>query len=166
MKLTRILMICALPLLLGATCAAWPAASAQAPAQGNMFYVRYRGGTVAAKVKSGDWGNLLTLYPGEIHLHFKDGQVFTVSPKSVTALSYGREATRRLKTYAGVAVVIPFVLFRVGPKETKHFIGIEYTDGEGKSGALLLQARGEDYRAVLTTLEGITGRKAEVREKK
>lgn len=147
-------------------CAAALAAPLPALAQGNMFYVRYRGGSAAAKVKPDDWGNLLTVNPGELHLRFKDGQVITVAPKSVTGLSYDREAVRRVKARAGVALVVPFVLFRIAPKEKRHFIGIEYSEGEGRSAALLLQSREEDFRALLAALEGVTGLKAEVKEKK
>src|SRR5687768_14128088 len=100
-------------------------------AQGSQYRVRYKGGTLATTVKDDDWNNLLTITFDEIRLQLKDGQKVVIDTKRVTNLSHGEEASRRVKTYAGVAVIVPFVMFRLSPKERKHFVGIEYTDAEG-----------------------------------
>ena len=134
-------------------------------AQGNQYTVRYQGGTLATKVKPSDWGNTLTVNADEIHLVLKDGQKLIVDPHKVVALSYGQEATRRVKTYAGVALVIPFFLIRISPKEKKHFIGIEYRAEGGKNAALLLQAKNDQYRALLASLKAITGQEVQMEEK-
>jgi len=44
-------------------------------------------------------------------------------------------------------------------KSKKHYIGITWDDG-GKKGGVALQADKDEYRGILTALEGVTGRKA------
>jgi hypothetical protein len=134
-------------------------------AQGNEFKVRYAGGTLQTKIKPDDWGNKLTLTSDVIALELKDGQKLNIDPKQVNALSYGKEATRRTKTYIGLAFISPLFLFGLLKKNKKHFIGIEYTDTEGKKLAVLLQAKNDQYRAVLTALKGITGKDVDTEEK-
>src|ERR1035441_6101926 len=68
-------------------------------AQGNSFTkVRYNGGSVASKVNAKDWGNKLTVTPEAIVLVLKDKQRVEIPSKSVTSLSYGQEAHRRVGT--------------------------------------------------------------------
>ena len=44
-------------------------------------------------------------------------------------------------------------------KSKKHFIGLTWANGDQKGG-LAIQADKDDYRGLLTGLEGITGKKA------
>ena len=134
-------------------------------AQGNQFQARYNGGTLETKVKPDDWGNTLTVTADNIELKLKDGQVLNIDPKKVNALSYGKEASRRVKTYIGLAFISPLFLFGLLKKNKKHFVGIEYTGEDGKSAALLLQAKNDKYRAVLTALKGVTGKEVVTEEK-
>lgn len=134
-------------------------------AQGNAFKVRYNGGTLTTKVKPDDWNNQLTVTADKIEIKLKDGQTLDISPQKVTALSYGQEASRRTKTYVGLAFVSPIFLFGLLKKNKKHFVGIEYTDDTGKPVALLLQAKNDQYRAVLTALKGVTGKEVETEAK-
>ena len=134
-------------------------------AQGNQFKVRYNGGTLATKVKPDDWGNIITITAEKIELKLKDGQTLNIDPKKVNALSYGKEASRRTKTYVALAFISPLFLFGLLKKNKKHFVGIEYVDTDGKNVALLLQAKNDEYRAVLTALKGVTGKDVETEEK-
>jgi hypothetical protein len=134
-------------------------------AQGNQFKIRYNGGSLETKVKPDDWGNTLTVTADKIEVKLKDGQTLLIDPQKVTALSYGQEASRRVKTYVGLAFISPIFLFGLFKKNKKHFVGIEYVDAEGKNVALLLQAKNDQYRAVLTALKGITGKEVVTEEK-
>ena len=139
----------------------------RAPVQeGNQYQVRYRGGTVAAKVKPTDWSNTLTVNPDVIQLQLKDGQNLMIDPKKVSAVSYGEEATRRVKTYAGTALIIPFFAVRLNGKRHRHFVGIEYTTDDGKGAALLLESKSDQYQALLASLKAVTGKEARIEEKK
>ena len=44
-------------------------------------------------------------------------------------------------------------------KSKKHFVGLTWANGDQKGG-LAMQCDKDDYRGVLTGLEGITGKKA------
>jgi len=82
-------------------------------AQGNTFTkVRYNGGSVASKVDPKDWDNKLTVTADSITLETKDNVKVDIPPKSVTALSYGQEAHRRVGTMVALAILIaPVALF-------------------------------------------------------
>lgn len=136
-----------------------------AAAQGNQFKVRYNGGTLTTKTKPDEWGNSITVTADTIELKLKDGQTLVIDPKKVNALSYGQEASRRVKTYVGLAFISPLFLFGLFKKNRKHFVGIEYVGEDGKSAALLLQAKNDHYRALLTALKGVTGKEVEIEEK-
>ncbi len=127
--------------------------------QGNTFKkIRYQGGSVASTVKPDDWDNTLTVTGEEIALKFKDGKEQKIDPKQVTGLSYGQEAHRRVGTMIVLAVLLtPLALFGLMHKTRKHFIGIEWQEGDGKKGGVLLQADKDNYRGVLMALRGATG---------
>ena len=127
--------------------------------EGNSWNkLRYSGGTVAAKVNPFDWNTTLTVAPGE--LTFLLGrQTFRLAPAEVTALSYGQEAHRRVADMVALSIVAtPLALFGILHQSKTHFIGIEYRTGDGKPGALLLEADKNNYRAILRTLESVTGK--------
>jgi hypothetical protein len=72
-------------------------------AEGNTFdRVRYNGGSVDSKVDPHEWHNTLTVTSDMITLVLKDGTKVNIPPKSVTSLSYGQEAHRRVGTMVGI----------------------------------------------------------------
>jgi hypothetical protein len=135
--------------------------SATAVAQSNVFQVRYVGGSVSSKVKPDDWGNTITVSSEVILLKLKDGQEVKIDPKTVKLLTHGRHASRRIGTYAALAIVSPLFLFGMLKKNKQHFIGIAVETAEGKKDGYNLQAKNDRYKALITALEGVTGLKAE-----
>ena len=126
--------------------------------------VRYNGGTLQTKVKPDDWNNKLTISSDLIEFDLKDGQVIKIDPKSVTALSYGQEAHRRVGTMVALAILIsPAALFGLFHKTKLHFIGIEY-EQDGKKEGLLMQGDKGNYRAILLALKAVTGKEVQTAE--
>jgi hypothetical protein len=91
----------------------------------------------------------------------KDQKELAVIPAaSITEISYGQDVHRRVGAAIGLAVFS----FGLGAllalsKSKKHFIGLTWNDG-GKKGGFAFQADKNDYRGLLTGLEGVTGKKA------
>lgn len=137
-----------------------------AEGNGNTFKVRYNGGSIDSKVSPKDWDNELTVTSDTITLALKDGQKVAIPSKSVTSLSYGQEAHRRVGTMVALAVLVaPVALFGLFHKTRLHFIGIQYTSADGKAVGILLQGDKDDYRAILVALQGVTGVPVSVAEK-
>jgi hypothetical protein len=136
-------------------------------ADGNSFdRVRYNGGSVDSKVDPKEWRNKLTITSDAITLSLKDGKNVVIPPKTVTALSYGQEAHRRVGTMIALAVLVaPVALFGLLHKTRLHYIGIQYTDAESKSAGILLQGDKDNYRAILVALQGVTSVPVSVAEK-
>jgi hypothetical protein len=136
-------------------------------AQGNSFdKVRYNGGSVSSKVDPKDWHNRLTVTSDMITLELKDGAKLEIPPKTVTSLSYGQEAHRRVGTMIALAVLIaPVALFGLFHKTRLHYIGVQYKNAEGKDAGILLQGDKDNYRAILVALQGVTGVPVAVAEK-
>lgn len=135
-------------------------------AGGNTFgRVRYNGGTVSTKVDPKDWNNKLTVTSDLIDFTLKDGQKIDIQPKSITSLSYGQEAHRRVGTFVALGILVaPVALFGLFHKTRLHFIAIEYKTSDGKSAALLLQGDKDNYRAILVSLQGVSGQPVAVAE--
>src|SRR5271156_1378922 len=148
-----------LALLLCSAVAAW--------AQGNSFdRVRYNGGSVDSKVDPKDWHNQLTVTPDMITLALKDGKKLEIPPKTVTSLSYGQEAHRRVGTMIALAILIsPVALFGLFHKTRLHYIGIQYSKPDDKNAGILLQGDKDNYRAILVALQGVTDAAVSVAEK-
>src|ERR1035438_1532816 len=136
-------------------------------AQGNSFTkVRYNGGSVASKVNAKDWNNKLTVTPEAIVLVLKDKQRVEIPSKSVTSLSYGQEAHRRVGTMIALAILVaPVALFGLLHKTRLHYIGIQYNLPDGKTGGILLQGDKSNYRAMLVALQGVANVPVSVSEK-
>jgi PEGA domain-containing protein len=136
-------------------------------AQGNSFdKVRYNGGSVDSKVDPKDWNNRLTITSDVITLALKDGKKLEIPPKSVTSLSYGQEAHRRVGTMIALAILVaPVALFGLFHKTRLHYIGIQYTTPDNKTAGILLQGDKDNYRAILVALQGVTGVPVAVGEK-
>jgi hypothetical protein len=135
--------------------------------QGNSFdKVRYNGGSVYSKVDPHDWHNTLTVTSDMIDLALNDGTRVDIPPKSVTSLSYGQEAHRRVGTMIALAILVaPIALFGLFHKTRLHFIGIQYTTPDKKSAGVLLQGDKDNYRAILVALQGVSGAPVSVGEK-
>ena len=135
--------------------------------EGNSFdKVRYNGGSVDSKVDPKDWNNHLTVTSDMITLALKDGKKLELPPKSVTSLSYGQEAHRRVGTMIALAVLVaPVALFGLLHKTRLHYIGIQYITPDNKSAGILLQGDKDNYRAILVALQGVTGVPVSVGEK-
>jgi opacity protein-like surface antigen len=132
-----------------------------AVSQGNEFKVRYVGGSLPSSVKPDDWGNTITVSPELIVVKLKDGQTVNIDPKTVKLMTHSRHASRKIGTYAALAIVSPLFLLGMLKKNKRHFIGIATEDAEGKKNGYNFQAKNEQYRAVITALEGVTGMKVE-----
>jgi PDZ domain-containing protein/PEGA domain-containing protein len=138
-----------------------------AKSDGNTFdRVRYNGGTVPSRVDPKDWGNHLSINADSIIFLFKDGQRSEINPKSVTSLSYGQEAHRRVGTMIALAILVaPVALFGLFHKRRLHFIGIQYKTPDGKNAGLLLQGDKDNYRAILVALQSVSGVAVSVSDK-
>lgn len=128
--------------------------------QGNSWNkIRYSGGTVEAKVNPFDWNTTLTVTPDALVLTFGPKAGLRLKPAQVTALSYGAEAHRRVADMVALSLVAtPIALFGILHKSTMHFVGIEYKTEDGKTGAVLLEADKNNYRAILGVLKAVTGK--------
>lgn len=86
--------------------------------------------------------------------------MIVIPAAAVTEISYGQDVHRRV----GAAIALGVVSFGVGAlmaltKSKKHFVGLTWADGD-KKGGLAIQCDKDDYRGLLTGMEGITGKKA------
>jgi hypothetical protein len=129
-------------------------------AAGNSWNkLRYSGGTVQAKVNQYDWNTVLTVTPDAIVLVFGGRTTLRLKPAQVTALTYGQEAHRRVADMVALSfVATPLALFGLLHESKVHFIAIEYHMDDGKAGVVLLEADKGNYRAILNTLETVTGK--------
>jgi hypothetical protein len=86
--------------------------------------------------------------------------VQSIPASAVTEISYGQDVHRRIGAAIGLAVVS----FGIGAlmaltKSKKHFVGLTWAIGDAKGG-FAMQCDKNDYRGILTGLEGVTGKKA------
>jgi hypothetical protein len=131
---------------------------AMSAAADNGYKVAYDGGSVP-DIKTGV-GLKLYLDSNQIRLVRDSTNVITIPASSVTEISYGQDVHRRV----GAAIGIGVVTLGVGAlmaltKSKKHFVGLTWINGDQKGG-FAMQCDKNDYRGVLTGLEGITGKKA------
>ena len=126
---------------------------------GNDGYkVTYDGGSVS-NVKTGV-GLKLRMEGKQIEFFKGNDQVLVIPSSSVTEISYGQDVHRRV----GAAIGLAIVSFGVGAlmaltKSKKHYVGLTWADGDTKGG-LAIQCDKNDYRGILTGLEGVTGKTA------
>ena len=110
--------------------------------------------------------NHLTVTSDLITLALKDGKKVDIPAKSVTSLSYGQEAHRRVGTMIALAILVaPVALFGLFHKTRLHYIGIQYSTPDGKTAGILLQGDKDNYRAILVALQGVSGVPVAVGEK-
>ena len=134
--------------------------------QSSMFNVRYLGGSLQTKTDKDDWHNNLIILSDEIRVELKDGQKLSLHPKSVTSISYGREATRHVARWVALGILVtPIAILGLFNENVQHFVSIEYETAEGKKGGLLIQTHKNNYRNVLALLRGATGKEIETEKK-
>jgi hypothetical protein len=124
----------------------------------NGYKVAYDGGSVS-DIKTGIHLKLF-IDSNQIRLVRDKINVVTIPASTVTEISYGQDVHRRI----GAAIGLGVVTLGVGAlmaltKSKKHFVGLTWANGEQKGG-IAMQCDKNDYRGVLTGLEGITGKKA------
>ncbi|MBI2688587.1 MAG: hypothetical protein HYX27_19975 [Acidobacteria bacterium] len=113
--------------------------------------VEYIGGTSSLfHDKAG--GRLVTADATALRFETKAKSV-EVPYQRIHTLEYGQKVDRR---YISAVLVSPLFLLA---KSRKHFLTIGYSDGEGRSQALIFRVEKGDVRAVLVSLEARTGRK-------
>src|SRR4051794_31239219 len=127
-------------------------------ASDNGYKVLYDGGSLS-NVKT---GAKLVMTLGEKDIHFREGgeEIKVIPASAITEISYGQDVHRRVGAAIGLAVVS----FGVGAlmaltKSKKHFVGLTWANGEQKGG-FAMQCDKDDYRGVLSSLEGVSGKKA------
>ena len=141
-------------------------ASPPALAQRNAFDVRYLGGSVETKTDKDEWRNKLTILSDEIRLELKDGQKLSIDPRSVTSISYGREATRHIARWVALGILVgPIAAIGFLNENVQHYVSIEYESADQKKAGVLIQAHKDNYRNVLALLRGATGKEIEIEKK-
>ena len=134
--------------------------------QSNTLNVRYLGGSLETKTDKDDWHNSLIILSDEIRVELKDGQKLSIDPKSVTSISYGREATRHVARWVTLGILVsPIAALGLFNENVKHYVSIEYDTAEQKKGGLLIQTDKANYRNVLALLRGATGKEIETEKK-
>jgi hypothetical protein len=125
----------------------------------NSYKVIYDGGSLQG-TKAGT-GVKLYVDPAQIRIvQDKVTTLVTIPASSVTEISYGQDVHRRIGAAIGVAVfTLGIGALLALTKSKKHFIGLTWASGETKGG-FAMQCDKNEYRGILTALEGITGKKA------
>ena len=92
-------------------------------------------------------------------LAFRCGQPELRIPfQKIDRLEYGQTVSRR---YAAAVLISPVLLLS---KPRKHFVTIEYLDGQGQQQALVFRVEKGDIRWVLASLEARTGRRIDYQD--
>ena len=133
-----------------------------APAPRNSWNkIRYRGGTVQAKVDSWDWNTTLTVKPDEIMVLFAPRTTLRIKPSQIDSISYGQEAHRRVGDIVALSLVLgPLALFGLLHHSTDNLVGIVYHTDDGKRGAILLET--PLYWGILQALKAATGKPVDI----
>jgi hypothetical protein len=138
-------------------CIVMPVAVFAAEAE-THYMVAYDGGSLA-NVKS---GTDLKLYidTNTVRLVKSKDEVANIPVTAITEISYGQDVHRRVGAAIGLAVVsLGIGGLMALTKSKKHYIGITWVDGE-KKGGFAMQCDKNEYRGILTALEGVSGKKA------
>jgi hypothetical protein len=123
--------------------------------------IRYRGGTVAAKVDSWDWNTTLTVKPDEIVVLFAPHTTLRIKPSQVESISYGQEAHTRFGDIVALSLVLgPLALFGLLRHPQDNLVGIVYHTDDGKRGAILLET--PMYWGILQALKTATGKPVDI----
>ena len=134
------------------------ALSSAALAADDGYKVVYDGGSIQG-LKA---GNGVKLYIGNTSIRFaKDkADLLAIPANTVTEISYGQDVHRRVGAAIGLAVIsLGIGALMALSKSKKHFIGLTWVNGDSKGG-LAMQCDKNEYRGILSGLEGVTGKKA------
>jgi len=122
------------------------------------YNVVYDGGSIPG-LKA---GSKLRLYIDSNQIRIMENKtlVTTLVPSTIQDISYGQDVHRRV----GAAIGLAIISFGIGglmalTKSKKHYVGLTWATGDSKGG-FAMQCDKNDYRGVLTGLEGVTGKKA------
>ena len=124
----------------------------------NGYKIAYDGGSLPDYKAGQD----MKLYIEGDHIRITRNkkEVIVIPAAAVTEISYGQDVHRRVGTAIGLAVIsLGIGALMALSKSKKHFVGLTWDDS-GKKGGIAFQADKNDYRGLLTGLEGITGKKA------
>ena len=122
------------------------------------YKVAYDGGSLP-DLKS---GTNVKLFIGQdkIRIAHDHDDLVAIPVAAVTEISYGQDVHRRVGTAIGLAVFsLGIGALMLLSKSKKHFVGLTWADGD-KKGGLVMQCDKNEYRGILTALEGVTGKKA------
>jgi len=120
--------------------------------------VRYDGGSLPG-LKSGNEVKLF-IDPTQLRLVKDKKDVGIIPANTVTEVSYGQDVHRRVGAAIGIGVfTLGIGALMALTKSKKHFVGITWDDA-GKKGGFAIQVDKDEYRGVLTGIEGVTGKKA------
>jgi hypothetical protein len=127
-------------------------------ASDNSYKVTYDGGSLP-DLKTGT-GVHMYLDSDKVRFVNQGKELASVPASAITEISYGQDVHRRV----GAAIGIGLVSFGIGAlmaltKSKKHFVGLTWADGD-KMGGLAIQCDKNEYRGILTGLEGISGKRA------
>jgi hypothetical protein len=140
-------------------CLSWVQAAASPRNSWNK--IRYRGGTVAAKVDSWDWNTTLTINPDDIIVFCAPRTTIHIKPAQVDSISYGQEAHKRVGDIVALSLVLgPLALFGLLNHPKDNLVGIVYHTDDGKRGAILLET--PSYWEILHSLKAATGKPVDV----
>jgi len=147
-------MKCIIALLLAI---AIPSSLFAADAQ-NGYKVAYDGGSLSS-TKAGTTLKLKISQTTIVFMQDKN-EVVSIPTSAITEISYGQDVHRRVGAAIGLAVIS----FGIGAlmaltKSKKHYVGLTWADGD-KKGGLAMQCDKNEYRGILTALEGVTSKKA------
>jgi hypothetical protein len=122
------------------------------------YKVAYDGGSLP-DLKTGTNVKLF-IEQNQIRIVRDHADLVSIPVASITEVSYGQDVHRRVGAAIGLAVVS----FGIGAlmalsKSKKHFVGLTWADGD-KKGGFVMQCDKNEYRGILTALEGVTGKKA------
>jgi hypothetical protein len=125
---------------------------------GNSYKVTYDGGSLQ-NLKAGT-GAKLFIDPNQVRIVVDKDTIVTVPAASITEISYGQDVHRRVGAAIGVAVfTLGIGALLALSKSKKHYVGLTWANGDVKGG-FAMQCDKNDYRGILTALEGISGKKA------
>jgi len=127
-------------------------------ASSDGYKVVYDGGSLP-DIKSGT-GAKLFVSPDTIRIVRDKTELISIPPSAITEISYGQDVHRRVGAAIGLAVIS----FGIGAlmalsKSKKHYVGLTWAVGD-KKGGCAMQLDKNEYRGILTALEGVTGKKA------
>ncbi len=124
--------------------------------------IRYQGGTIDAKVNPFDWNTTLKVSSAEIELSFAGRKKFTIPARNVISLAHGERACRRIADALDLnSTGNPVPLFGMVAMGKDHLVGIEFRNGEGVRGAVLLAVHKGSYRELLQALSTLTNKRVE-----